>query len=106
MPFKVAPYPEPMYSISGSISGSNSEISQGKINTDTSNKPAVIWTNPRYRAVLLKNWDIEIERNTGKNSMNEEVWVRESNMDTRESILKICCVAFLPEKIAESIVDE
>ena len=38
--------------------------------------------------------------------MNEEVWVRESNMDTRESILKICCVAFLPEKIAESIVDE
>lgn len=106
MPFKTIPHLGSHGPIYSALSGSNSEISQGKINTDTSNKPAVIWTNPRYRAVLLKNWNIEIEKNTGKNSMNEEVWVRESNMDTRESILKICCVAFLPEKIAESIVDE
>ena len=78
----------------------------GTINTDTSARPVAIWEGPVYRVVLSENWELEIEKNVCKDSMQAITWIREASSVQRERILSLCCIALLPEKIAESVVDE
>ncbi len=78
----------------------------GSINTDTSEKPVVIWESETHRVVLSEAWTLEVEMTTGADAMGKQTWVKEGGTGNRESALMACCIAFLPEKIAESVVDE